>query len=383
MPGTAARRSVFAPVTALSFSAAQLDDCRAFLARRSEQTELVPISDVDQLLMSGDGRLLESGYRFNYFGFTALSNALVTGLGSAFKELTGEVSRRTRQHQEPDIPAAVSIYNTVVRSQIDSLRERSLMVDHRERVVDGFLGIDYRLLDNSAFLDIVCAEMTERQPSAQFYRAELVGRELTLYFIDPASRRNDIIENKEHVFTSGWQFVNGEGVNKAINAACCVFTKFGVALEPKANKRGFLQHSGADIAGRAQVLVSRTVEREIDMDALAKGIRNLAQINLGFAERTETFQAAIDRWADYLARFRIPMEDSRLIAKNAALSGSDLTPREPADAYNDKTLTARTGYDLMCAILRYSRVVGRIDAARYQQTAMKTMYPTQKRKTVR
>lgn len=380
MLGTAAKRSVFAPVTALAFSAAQLDDCRAFLTKRSEHTELVPISDVDQLLMGADGRLLESGYRFNYFGFTALSNALLTGLGAAFKELTGEVVRRMRKNPVPDIPAAVSIYNTVVRSQIDTLRERNLMVDHRERVVDGLLGLDYRLLDNSAFLDIVCSEIAARQPDAQFYRAELVGRELTLYFIDSTARRNDIIENREHVFTRGWQFVNGEGTNKAIHATCCVFTKFGVALEPKASKHAFLQHSGADIAGRAQVLVSRAAAREIDMGALADGVRNLTKINLGFAERTETFQAAVERWAEYLSRFRVPMEDGRLIAKNAALYGADLKPREPADAYNEKTLTARTGYDLMCALLRYSRAVGRIDAARYQQTAMRTMYPTQKRK---
>jgi hypothetical protein len=373
----ATRRSVFAPVTALAFSADQLADLKSFLTRRSDQTEVVPISDADQLLMAADGRLVESGYRFNYIGFMQLTNAMVTGLGSVFKELSGEVARRQRDNPTPDLAAAVSIYNTVVRAQIDRLRERSLLVDHRERVIDGFLGLDYRLLDNSAFLDLVIHEVAVCQPRAQYYRAELIGRELMLYFLDHGSRRNDIIENSAHVFTRGWQFVNGEGTNRAVNGTSCVFTKFGLGVEPKASKRGFLQHSGADLAGRAAALVSRAAASEIDMDLLAQGVRKLVAVNLGFTENGFTEHVA--RVAESLLRFKIPGEDAKLIAKNAAMVGSDLKPRDSVDVFTDKVLKTRTGYDLVCALLRHSRAVGHLDAVRYQQAAMRSMYPAARR----
>lgn len=374
------RRSVFAPITALSFSADQLEDCRTFLARRSEHTEIVPISDAEQLIMGADGRLVETGYRFNYFGFAALTAAMVTGVGATFKELAGEVVKRRKDTCVVNLPAAVNIYNTVVRSQIEQLRERSLLVDHRERVVDGFLGLDYRLLANSSFIDIVQNEITSRQPTARFYRAELVGRELSLYYIDPNSRVNDIIDDPQHVFLRGWYFANGEGTNKAIHATCCVYTKFGVALEPKPTKQDFLQHSGADLAGRAAILIGRTASREINMATIAAHVLKLTKLPLGFVEKTEGFQAAVEKWADYLRRFRIPGEDAKLIAKNAALIGSDITPRDPVDVYRDSVLQKRTGYDLLCALLRFSRSATRVDRARYQHTAMKLMYPAQKKR---
>lgn len=377
MPGMATRRSVFAPVTALSFSATQLDELKSFLAKRSDHTEIVPISDAAQLLMSADGRLVENGYRFNYIGFTQLTNAMASGLGSLFKELAGEAVRRLRENSTPNLAAAVSIYNTVVRAQLERLSERSLLVDHRERVIDGFFGLEYRLLDNGTFLDLVLHEVAARQPKAQYYRAELIGRELALYFIDPRSRRNDIIENPAHVFTCGWQFVNGEGTNRAVNGTSCVFTKFGLAVSPNASKRNFLQHSGADLAGRAAALVSRAVAHEIDMDILAQGVRKLTTANLGFTENN--FIENIGRVAESLLRFKIPGEDAKIIAKNAAMVGADLKPRDHIDVFTDAVLKTRTAYDLVCALLRHARAVGHIDCVRYQQAAMRSMYPTNRR----
>lgn len=382
MPTAAGKRSVFAPITALSFSADQLEDCRAFLTKRSEQTEIIPISDAEQLIMGADGRLVESGYRFNFFGFTALTNALVTGLGTVFKELCGEVVRRKRDHLAVDLPAAVSVYNTIVRSQIETLRERGLLVDHRERVVDGFLGMGYRLLDNANFLDIVQTEVPAKQPTAEFYRAELVGRELTVYYIDPKSRRNDIIENPEHVFSRGWQFINGEGANKAVHAASCVFTRFGLGVEPPIKAFGFLQHSGADLTGRAAAMISRAAAREIDMARVATNVFKLQQVNLGLTDNTERFNDAIEKWAAYLIQLRIPGDDANIIVRNAALVGSDLKSRDPVDAYTNPVLCARTGYDLLCALLRYSRTAPRLEANRYQSAALRMMYPPPKKKKV-
>lgn len=380
MPTAAGKRSVFAPITALSFSADQLEDCRAFLAKRSEQTEIVPVSDAEQLLMGADGRLVEGGYRFNFFGFTALTNALVTGLGTMFKELAGEVVRRQRDNPTADLKAAVSVYNTVVRSQIETLRERGLLVDHRERVVDGFLGMGYRLLDNSNFLDIVQSEVTAKQPAAQFYRAELVGRQLTVYYIDPRSRRNDIIENQEHVFSSGWQFINGEGTNKAVHAASCVFTRFGLGVEPPVKAGGILTHSGADLAGRAASLVSRAAAREIDMPRVAEHVWKLQRVSLGLTDKTEQFQEALDKWTTYLMRLKLPRDDAGVIARNAALVGCDLKARDPVDAYTNPVLRARTGYDLLCAVLRFSRTAPRLETNRYQSAALRMMYPPLKKK---
>lgn len=379
MSAATGKRSVFASITALSFSTEQRNDCRAFLTKRSEQTEIVPISDAEQLIMGADGRLVESGYRFNFFGFTALTGALVTGLGTVFRELSGEVVRRKRDNPTADLQAAISVYNTIVRSQIDTLRERALLVDHRERVVDGFLGMGYRLLDNANFLDIIEAEVTAKQPAAQFYRAELVGRELTVYYIDPTSRRNDIIEDPEHVFSCGWQFINGEGTNKAVHASSCVFTRFGPAVEPPVKASGYLHHSGADLTGRAAAMISRAAAREIPIATVAENVYKLRQINLGFTDKTDQFHETTEKWVAHLVRFRVPRDDAKSIARNAALVGADLKPRDPVDAYTNPVLRARTGYDLVCAILRYARSAPRNEANRYQAAALRMLWPPKKK----
>lgn len=379
MPTAAGKRSVFAPITALSFSADQLEDCRNFLVKRTEQTELVPISDAEQLIMAADGRLAETGYRFNFFGFTALTGALVTGLGTMFKELSGEVIRRQRDEPTADLAAAVSVYNTVVRSQIETLRDRSLLVDHRERVIDGVLSMGYRLLDNVNFLDIVQTEIEAKQPAAKFYRAELVGRQLTLYYIDPGSRRNDIIENPEHVFSSGWQFVNGEGTNKAVQAAGCIFTRFGLAVDAALKTNSSIHHIGADLTGRAAAMISRAAAREIDMARVAESVWKLQQVSLGLTDKTDQFQAALDRWITYLMRLKLPRDDAATIAKNAALIGADLKVRDPVDSYTNPVLGARTGYDLLCALLRFSRTAPKLELNRYQTAAMRMLYPPHKK----
>jgi len=375
MPGAISRkRSIFAPVTALAFGANQFDDLKQFLAKRSENTEVVPISDVEQLLMSADGRLSENGYRFNYFGFQALANGLASGLSSLVIELSGESAATWAASVEPNLPVAVTIYNSVVRARIDAIRERSLLVDNQERVVEGFLGLNHRMLDNSAFLEIVANEMQEKQPRAQFYRAELVGRELRLFYIDPASRRKDIYSDSRHVLISGWSFTNSEDRGRAVSAGLCLYTRFGAALErPKGNLR--LSHVGADIAGRAAILVARAAARELDMPAVVAQLGRLQTTPLGFVEEQEKFQATIDQWVEQLVRRGLIRDDARLIVKNAAMIGADVDPRDPIDAYTDAALGARTAYDLFCSLLRFARSEPAKTRDRMQMVAMDMVMP--------
>ena len=88
--GTHTAGSIFAPVPAFAFTAAQFDDCKEFLATRAANTEIVPVVDEAQLSMTADGRLRETGYRFNAIGFAALANSLSSGLNVMFTELSGE-----------------------------------------------------------------------------------------------------------------------------------------------------------------------------------------------------------------------------------------------------------------------------------------------------
>lgn len=372
------KRSIFAPVTALAFAGNQFDDLKQFLAKRSEHTEIVPISDSEQLLLSADGRLAETGYRFNYFGFQALANGLVSGLSSLVIEMAGENATKAAAEVEPNLPVAVSIYNSAVRARIDVVRERSLLVDNQERVVEGFLGLNHRMLDNSAFLEIVANEMQEKQPRAQFYRAELVGRELRLFYINPASRRKDIYSDSRHSIIGGWSFTNSEDRGRAVSAGLCLYTRFGVALErPKGNLR--LSHVGADISGRAAILVARAAARELDMAAVVSQLGRLQTTSLGFVEDQEKFQATIDQWAEQLVRRGLIRDDARVIVKNAALVGADVDPRDPVDVYTDAALSARTAYDLVCSLLRFARSEPAKTRDRLQIVAMDMLLPRVKK----
>ncbi len=374
MSSAATLRSIFAPVPAFAFSAGQFEDCRSFLANRSSTTESVPVVDESQLLMSADGRIAESGYRFNAVGFRALASSLSVGLAQLFNELSGENVRNIKMlARETDVAAAVSIYNTTLRVRFEAIRERNLLVSHREQTIDGFLGLDHRLLDNSVFLETVVNELTAKQPSAEFFRAELLGRELRLYFIDPATRRSDIYTDPRHNFAAGWYFANREDTGNAIRANTCLYTKFGVAVEPASV--GALNHIGADLVGRTAILVSRAADRVIDMNVVAKRIAELMRVSLEFSDDKDTLEAAYDKWAAYLAKFKVSREDAKQILKNAAMVGSDLEARDVLSVYTKEVLRTRTAYDLFCSILRCSRSQYCVLRDHLQSTALRILLP--------
>lgn len=375
MSGAAIRnRSIFAPVTALAFNAQQLADLKQFLAQRSEHTDCVPISDVEQLLLAPDGRLAENGYRFNYLGFQALASGLAPGLASVFSEVAGEQRIRANQEAEPSLQAAVSLFNLVARARIDAVRERTLLVDHRERVVEGFLGLNHRMLDNSAFLEIVTNEMQAQQPKARFQRAELVGRALRVFYIDPTSQRKDIYRDSRHTIAAGWSFNNSEDRHKAISAVLCLLTRFGSALErPRNNAR--MSHVGADLTGRTNMLVAKAVVRELDMPRIVTQLGRLQATPLGLTDDTEKFNSVVGEWIERLVRRGLLREDAKAIVTNAAMVGADLDPRDPAEVYTHHVLGARTAYDLVCSLLRFARDEPAASRDRLQMVAMEMMTP--------
>ncbi len=366
-------------MTALAFNARQFEDLQQFLAQRGEQTLTVPISDAEQLLLAPDGRLAENGFRFNILGFQAVANGLCSGLSSLFTELMGYHQMRHIQECEPNLQAAVSVFNTVVRARIELVRERTLLLDQQERVVEGFLGLNHRMLDNSAFLEIVSAEMTAKQPQARFHRAELLGREMRVFYIDPATQRKDIYSDPRHSIAAGWAFSNSEDRQKAVTANLCLFTRFGVALErPKTNFR--MSHVGADLAGRTAILVSRAAARELDLPAVLSQIGKLQTTTLGFVDETEKFDQALKNWTQQLTRLGIRLDDAKLIVRNAAMVGADLTARDPAEVYTRSGLAARTAYDLMCSLLRFSASEPSKFKDRLQMAAMDMVVAKQRKR---
>lgn len=382
MSGATTRsRSIFAPVTALAFNGRQYEDLAQFLVQRSEQTLVVPISDVEQLLLAADGRLAENGYRFNILGFQALANGLGGGLSSLFTELIGYHQTRHVQEFEPNLQAAVSIFNTVVRARIETVRERTLLVDQQARVVEGFLGLNHRMLDNSSFLEIIQAEMQAKQPQARFHRAELLGRELRVFYIDPGTQRKDIYSDSRHSIAAGWAFSNSEDRQKAVTAGLCLFTRFGAALErPKASFR--MSHVGADLAGRTAILVSRAVARELDMPTVISQLGRLQTTPMRFVDDAEKFDRAVTVWVQQLIRLGVLRDDAKAIVRNAAMVGADLNVRDPVEVFTRSGLGARTAYDLMCSLLRYASNEPSKSKERLQMVAMDMVTPRQrKRKT--
>jgi hypothetical protein len=378
-PPTTRAKSVFAPVVALTFNASQREDCKNFLAQRNSDTECVPIVDEAQLAMAADGRVAENGYRFNAIGFSAVSNAMISGMNSVFNDLSGESRNSFKASLAAgDLATAVSIYNMVLKARFDNLRERTLLVNHREKTIEGFLGIEHRMLDNSVFFSLVADELEARQPNSSFYRAELIGRELRLYFIENSTKRNNLYHDSRHMFASGWYFSNREDSGLALRAAMCVMTRFGAAIEPKA--RGYaVRHTGADLMGRAAIMVGKVVDNVLDIDAVARAVNRIASSSLNYSESTKAREAAMNQWVDYLCRFKISREDAKTICKNAATVGADIDPRNPMDLYSREVLSSRTVYDLFCSILRYSRNQYHTTRDILQGAAMEILLPKKER----
>jgi len=374
------RRSMFSSIVALSFSVQQEQACADYLLKRSASTELVPISDAAQLTLTADGRLSESGYRFNLLGFNAVCIAIAGGLGRLFGEISGESASKFMDAEECSVPSAVSIYNEALRVRFESLRERSLLVDHQSRVIDGFLGLNHKLLDNSEFFEMIRNQMTTNEPDARFYRAELVGRELRVYIIDPSTRRTDIYSDAAHTFATGWYFCNREDAGNAVRALPCLYTRFGLALSDSGRNQRIV-HVGTDLVGRTGALISQTFEKRIDLDELKTRVRALQQLKLGFTDDTEEFEGVCKKWSSYLIGYGVQKDMAKLIAKNSAMVGADIQPRNPLDVYTRKVLLDRTGYDLICSVLRHARNQPTSFRDKLQTVALELLLPKKKKQS--
>lgn len=374
---SADQRSIFASIVALSFSAQQEKDCAAFIAKRGVNTEIVPISDEAQLTLKADGRLVENGYRFNLISFLAVCQAISGGLSRVFGEISGEMPSKFVDADSCSIPAAVSIYNTALRVRFESLRERSLIVDHSSRAVDGFLGLNHKLLDNSIFFELIKERIASCGTAAVFQRAELVGRELRVYIINPTTKCADIHPNSLHTFACGWYFCNREDSGNSIRAIPCLFTRFGIATLPE-QQNYRLVHVGSDLVGKTTTMLDRSLRYSFDMAALRKQIPVLCGLSLGFTEDRTTRDAAIDRWSAILLQKGVHKNGVTAIMKNAMEVGADVEPRNPLDVFTDKVLETRSVYDLFCSICRYARNQPTAIRERLQAIAAEFLFPPAK-----
>lgn len=372
-------RSIFAPIAALAFSAQQEKDCAEFIATRGAHTEIVPISDEAQLTLKANGRICDNNYRFNQISFLAVCQAISGGLSRVFGEISGEAPSKFVAADDCSIPAAVSIYNTALRVRFDTLRERSLILDHSARAVDGFIGLNHKLLENTAFFTLLAERTAGKSFPAVFHRAELRGRELLIYYINPETRRNDIHEDPEHTFATGWYFCNREDSGNAIRAIPCLFTRFGPALLPE--RRGYrLVHVGSDLLGKTATMVERALNYSFDLGELQKRVARLREQKLGFAVDGATRAEACNKWGALLMQRGAPKNAAAAILKNTFEVGADSAPRNPLDVFTEKAMTDRSVYDLFCSTCRYARQQPTVIREKLQELAAELILPPVKKR---
>jgi hypothetical protein len=374
-------RSVFAPVEMCSFGPAEQDACAGFLQQRAAATTIEPISAPEQLTMRADGAVAETGYRFSPIGFTAVAGALSQGLSSVFNELAGEVRYKHAVGAAPaNVGAATAIFNIALAANFEQLRERNLLINTATKTIEGFLGLDHKFLDNSAFVDMIAREMFEAHSvDAKFYRAEIVGRELRVYYADDKNKWSYSYRDSGHIFGGGWYFSNREDTGTSVYATTCLLTKFGLGLMPDYGKN-HVRHAGADIVGRAAMLVTRVANTSfLGRDVLEPALRKLSRMPL-ISNEAQSLDAAVGHWANVLTRYKIARDDAKKICKNALLVGADMSPQDALAAYSRPVLTSRTAYDLLCAMLRHARGQYHTTRDAVQRAAMTIVLENLKRK---
>lgn len=349
-------RSVFATVRTQSFGAGHFQDLIDFLTEQKSNTVVEPISDVTQLRLQADGSVAETGYRFNPIGFSSVSSALATGLNSVFNQLAGETDyRHASGEAAANVPAAAAVFNTVLQANFGRVQERSLLIDINSGTIEGFLGIDHKLLTNDVFLELVVRELeAARANTAEFYRAEIIGRDIRLYYTDAENKWDYVHRGVAHRVGGGWYFSNREDSGTAIRAATALFTRFGPGVLDQKGKN-HVRHSGADLIGRASLLINRVVNSAFyGRDIVEEALSRLSSRRL-YRASTDSFDDVVSFWVDFLTRQKVPKDDARNIVRNALVVGADTNSPAQLTRYDHQELLQRTCYDLFCGVLRYAR----------------------------
>jgi hypothetical protein len=342
------------------------NECAAFeewLDARICAAPLV-IHEPRDVLLDPRGRV-QGEYRFTADALARFCMRLAPGLSAYVRNVAGLVADADCG-PETSVRAAVRAINeTIVLRFHSSLAGLGLIVNTRDRVVEGIVGRAYRLFSNREAYDWLKVQARACDVPFHFHSAVVAGRSLTVRLCsDDHLFSLPTPVGKREPFFGGWYLRNSETADSYLAATTGLIRGWsgGMSLTPITATRRVKHSRGQRFVSGLEGLEQTMTALYRDLFELEPQLQALTQTPLGLG--TLNHVATVQRLATQLQeRARVSLPVANEVLTTALMLGSYKVNRltlpsclTPGEASSDvlELLAARTAFDLYNALLSFS-----------------------------
>lgn len=332
-------------------------------------TMITPIASINDVALNPDTGKTTQGYTYSDVALLQLSALLAPGLAYVINDLSGQWRKPGEDKRFNSGELAVEIFNRTLKLRLDrKVIGLQLVRNTHTKTIDGLVGMRYRYLANSDFLERTTQLFNGS--STRFFEACLYGRQLCVRYIHHNTERDyDILGD---AYAPGFHFANAEIAGFSIRAASLLIKRAQgyCALGQFTGKHGArLIHTGRNFDRNLQRLLTLMSDKLPRQTDLAEDIRELETTSLKLG--TPYHQKRLRQLASLLARRKLTLQFARRVVASAANRGRSETDSLVDEIEADKKLilSNRTGYDLFVALIREARQLPIIQREIAEQTA--------------
>lgn len=353
---------LYAQPVSRRFGTQQYDQFLEYLDSPENNCLVRTIGMPEDLLLNADGRT-HDGMQYSWSGFKSIATLLCDGVLTTLLDMTG-VRQTKRQKGLCDFPAAISLFNALVRLRFERFHSSQMVCSIGNKTIDGIVGQSYQFFSNRRYVELLQAQ----ELPAKFLAAELVGRKMSIWLrdTDPSfdvANRRDKIPHWLGYFGS-----NSEGAHSSVRLTPALFCPYGTSLADYETCGRRQVHTGSDFDNKLCEMF-----RQVVLTAPAAGFyiahaERAAEL-LGMPKNQKQQDRRIDQLTSRVRRGKLPRAIAREIVMQGLLQGSDKQADVQAGIDTGYRFPARSRFDLVCGAMRCGLKIGPARREAVEQTA--------------
>jgi hypothetical protein len=343
---------------AYQFESHEERELRNALADVDRSTVVTPVASLNDVLLNADTGRTFSDYAYSDVAMSQVCSLIGAGLVQLVLDISGQWRKPGEDMRFFSGAHAVDIFNRLARLRFErKMVGMQFIRDTKQKVIDGVVGVRYRYLSNSEFLERV--SQAYRGTRVKFFEGSLYGRQLAIRYVFDETRPDGnpwYTLAGEH-FLPGFHFANSEVGGRSVRTASLLIrtgTNY-CALGPYTEGHGGrVVHSGRSFERRLNNLLSNSVNRLPlchDVEGGARLLERSLHLEGEVRERNTRHLVTV------LRRRKLTQAFAQRVVSAACARGRgdsdqlvDLMPNE-----RRLVLESRTGYDLFISLIREAR----------------------------
>ena len=349
---------LYVPPTVEAFTSHQA--LRQRLTALSQATVIGDVAGAADLLLDDAGRT-RAGFRFTSTGLKQVCTVASPGSFRLVRDISGMLRGPENPREEYNFAYAVKLYNRLVKLRLARfVGVQRLLLNVKDRLIEGVLGPRYTLVENITVLDQADEAAAGRPGQLRLREAGLCGRHLRLRYVAAAPLVDVAVDaGVNDSYHDGLFFVNSEiGGESSFRAALLLWRPRDSIYAMGSFLGGRKVHAGRRFHENLTKVFSRAASTLHDADMLRDGFARLLTAKLSLCGGDDDRRRRLRRIVDKLVDVSVP----RTLAELAVALAASVGPVALGAAAAGVAGKAPAVYRLFDALARQGR--GLVDNSR-------------------